>query len=139
MSKKRIKVLLAKLGLDVHNRGLITIANELRDAGMEVIYIGNALPDEIIISAIQEDVDVVGVSSLGGAHLTLGSLLIAKAEKEDLKGHMAFIMGGVFSPDDAEKLLAIGFDRVFPPASTRDEILSSIREEVARRSGRSRD
>jgi methylmalonyl-CoA mutase C-terminal domain/subunit len=84
-------------------------------------------------------VDVVGVSSLGGAHLTLGALLIAKAEHEDLKRHMAFIMGGVFSPDDADKLLAIGFDRVFPPASTRDEILSSIREEVARRSGQSRD
>lgn len=139
MSKRRIKVLLAKLGLDVHNRGLITVANELRDAGMEVIYIGNALPDAIIVSAIQEDVDVVGVSSLGGAHLTLGALLMAKAEQEDLKWQMAFIMGGVFSPEDADKLLAIGFDRVFPPASTRDEILSSIRAEVARRSGRSRD
>lgn len=139
MSKRRIKVLLAKLGLDVHNRGLITVANELRDAGMEVIYIGNALPDEIIVSAIQEDVDVVGVSSLGGAHLTLGALLMAKAEQEDLKWQMAFIMGGVFSPEDGDKLLAIGFDRVFPPASTRDEILTSIRAEVARRSGRSGD
>jgi methylmalonyl-CoA mutase, C-terminal domain len=139
MSKKPIKVLLSKLGLDVHNRGLITVANELRDAGMEVVYIGNALPNEIISSAIQEDVDVIGVSSLGGAHLTLGTLLIAKAEQEDLKRDMAFVIGGVFSPDDAEKLRAIGFDRVFPPGSTRDEILSSIREEVARKSGRSRD
>jgi methylmalonyl-CoA mutase, C-terminal domain len=139
MSNKRIKVLLSKLGLDVHNRGLVTVANELRDAGMEIVYIGNALPDEIIISAVQEDVDVVGVSSLGGAHLTLGTLLIEKAEQQDLKQHIAFIIGGVFSPDDAEKLLAIGFDRVFPPGSTRDEILCSIRDEVARKSGLSRN
>lgn len=139
MSNKRIKVLLSKLGLDVHNRGLVTVANELRDAGMEIVYIGNALPDEIIISAIQEDVDVVGVSSLGGAHLTLGTLLIEKAEQQDLKQHMAFIIGGVFSPDDANKLLAIGFDQVFPPGSTRDEILSSVREVVARKAGVSRN
>jgi methylmalonyl-CoA mutase C-terminal domain/subunit len=66
---RKIKVLLSKLGLDVHNRGIITVAKELRDAGMEVIYIGNALPKEIIRVAIQEDVDVVGVSSLGGAHI----------------------------------------------------------------------
>jgi methylmalonyl-CoA mutase C-terminal domain/subunit len=137
MSKQRIKVLLSKLGLDVHNRGLITVANELRNAGMEVIYIGNALPDEIIASAIQEDVDVIGVSSLGGAHITLGSKLIAKAEQENLKQQVTFLMGGVFSPDDGKKLLEIGFDRVFPPGSTRDEILLSIREEVARKSGAS--
>ena len=85
MSKQRIKVLLSKLGLDVHNRGIITVANELRNAGMEVVYIGNALPDEIIASAIQEDADVIGVSSLGGAHITLGARLIAKAEQENLK------------------------------------------------------
>jgi len=139
MSKQRIKVLLSKLGLDVHNRGLITVANELRNAGMEVVYIGNALPDEIIASAIQEDVDVIGVSSLGGAHITLGSKLIAKAEQENLKQQVTFLMGGVFSPDDGKKLLEIGFDRVFPPGSTRDEILSSIREVVARKSEASLD
>lgn len=139
MSKQRIKVLLSKLGLDVHNRGVITIANELRNAGMEVVYIGNALPDEIIASAIQEDADVIGVSSLGGAHITLGSKLIAKAEQENLKQQVTFLMGGVFSPDDGKKLLEIGFDRVFPPGSTRDEILSSIREEVARKSEASLD
>ncbi len=134
MSKQRIKVLLSKLGLDVHNRGVITVANELRNAGMEVVYIGNALPDEIISSAIQEDVDVIGVSSLGGAHLTLGAKLIQKAERENLKQQMTFIMGGVFSPDDGRKLLEIGFDRVFPPGSNRDEILLAIREEVSRKS-----
>src|SRR4030066_42703 len=80
----KIKVLLSKLGLDVHNRGLITVAKELMDAGMEIIYIGNSLPKEIIRTAIQEGVDVIGVSSLGGAHLTLGSELIEEAKKERL-------------------------------------------------------
>lgn len=75
-----MKVLLSKLGLDVHNRGAITVANILRDAGMEVIYIGNSFPKEIIKMAIQEDVDVIGVSSLGGAHLTLGGELIEEAK-----------------------------------------------------------
>jgi methylmalonyl-CoA mutase C-terminal domain/subunit len=127
----RIKVLLSKLGLDVHNRGLITVAKELRDAGMEVVYIGNSLPREIIATAIQEGVDVVGVSSLGGAHLTLGSELIEVAKREGLQEHMAFIVGGVFPPADAEKLREIGFDGVFMPGATREEIVSSIQKMVS--------
>jgi methylmalonyl-CoA mutase C-terminal domain/subunit len=126
----QIKVLLSKLGLDVHNRGLITVAKELRDAGMEVIYIGNSLPKEIIRTAIQEGVDVIGVSSLGGAHLTLGGELIEEAKKERLEGSTVFVIGGVFSPADAEKLRAIGFDRTFLPGATREEIVSSIRKMV---------
>ncbi len=105
----QIKVLLSKLGLDVHNRGLITVAKELRDAGMEVIYIGNSLPKEIIRTAIQEGVDVVGISSLGGAHLTLGGELMEVAKREGLQEGMAFIIGGVFPPADAEKLREIGW------------------------------
>jgi methylmalonyl-CoA mutase C-terminal domain/subunit len=127
----RIKVLLSKLGLDVHNRGLITVAKELRDAGMEVVYIGNSLPREIIATAIQEGVDVVGVSSLGGAHLTLGSELIEAAKREGLQEHMAFIVGGVFPPADAAKLREIGFDGVFMPGATREEIVSSIQKMVS--------
>jgi len=126
----RIKVLLSKLGLDVHNRGLITVAKELRDAGMEVIYIGNSFPREIIQTAIQEDVDVVGISSLGGAHLTLGGDLIEEAKKEGLTQRMAFLIGGVFPPADAAKLEEIGFDKTFMPGATREEILSSIRKIV---------
>ncbi len=133
----RIKVLLSKLGLDVHNRGLITVAKELRDAGMEVIYIGNSYPREIIQSAIQEDVDVVGVSSLGGAHLTLGGDLIEEAKKEGLNQRMAFLIGGVFPPADAAKLEEIGFDKTFMPGATREEILSSVRTIVFNKSGRS--
>jgi len=133
----KIKVLLSKLGLDVHNRGLITVAKELRDAGMEVIYIGNSFPKEIIHTAIQEDVDVVGVSSLGGAHLTLGVDLIEEAKREGLKQRMAFIMGGVFPPADATKLKEIGFDETFMPGATREEIVSSIRRIVSDKADRS--
>jgi len=133
----RIKVLLSKLGLDVHNRGLITVAKELRDAGMEVIYIGNSFPREIIQTAIQEDVDVVGVSSLGGAHLTLGADLIDEAKREGLTQRMAFMIGGVFPPADAAKLEEIGFDKTFMPGATREEILSSIRKIVLEKTDRS--
>lgn len=134
----RIKVLLSKLGLDVHNRGVITVAKELRDAGMEVIYIGNLLPKEIIKTAIQEDVDVIGVSSLGGAHLTLGGELVELAKQEGLKDHMIFIIGGVFPPVDAVKLQQIGFDGVFSPGATKEQIVSSIREMVSSRIPRQR-
>lgn len=126
MVEGKIRVLLSKLGLDVHNRGIIIVARELRDAGMEVICIGNSLPKEIIETAIQEDVDVIGVSSLGGAHLTLGSELVDEAKREGLKDRMVFVIGGVFSPTDAVKLQEIGFDGVFLPGATREEIVSSI-------------
>ena len=130
---KKIKVLLAKLGLDVHNRGIITVAKELGDAGMEIVYIGNSLPGEIVLTAIQEDVDVVGVSSLGGAHITLGTPLIEAARREKLTGVVVFVIGGVFPPDDTIRLKEIGFDAVFTPGATRDEIVHSIEELVAKK------
>jgi methylmalonyl-CoA mutase C-terminal domain/subunit len=133
---RRIKVLLAKLGLDVHNRGVITVAMELRDRGMEVIYLGNALPDEIIATAVQEQVDVIGVSSLGGAHLSLGRLLLSKAEEKDLKNEFVFFIGGVFSPEDADELANIGFDGVFPPGSSQDAIVSGLHNALAAKQGR---
>jgi len=128
---RKTKVLLSKLGLDVHNRGLLTVAKELSDAGMEIIYIGNSLPKEIISTAIQEDVDVVGVSSLGGAHLTLGGDLMEEAKCVGLKERIGFVIGGVFPPGDAEKLKQIGFDETFMPGATRDEIVSSIQKVVS--------
>ncbi|MBW2706307.1 MAG: cobalamin B12-binding domain-containing protein [Deltaproteobacteria bacterium] len=134
MSRK-VKVLLAKLGLDVHNRGLVTVAMELRDAGMEVIYLGNCLPDEIITTAIQEQVDVIGVSSLGGAHLSLGSLLMQKAADRGLKEELVFLIGGVFSPEDADELEKIGFDGVYPPGSTRQTIVNGLKKALAVKQG----
>ena len=123
---KKIKVLLAKLGLDVHNRGIITVAKELEDAGMEIVYIGNSLPREIVLTAIQENVDVIGVSSLGGAHLTLGKPLIEVARQEQLTDSVAFVIGGVFPPNDMVRLKEIGFDAVFTPGATRDEIVHTV-------------
>jgi methylmalonyl-CoA mutase, C-terminal domain len=123
----KIKVLLAKLGLDIHNRGVLTVAKNLRDAGMEIIYIGNSTPEQIIKSAIQEDVDVVGVSSLGGAHLSLGSKLIDLAKKEDIKKDKIYLIGGAIPEDDMEKLNIVGFDAIFTSGATSGEILSKIK------------
>ena len=131
---KKIKVLLAKLGLDVHNRGIITVAKELEDAGMEIVYIGNSLPREIVLTAIQEDVDVIGVSSLGGAHLTLGKPLINIARQEQLTDSVAFVIGGVFPPDDTIRLKEIGFDAVFTPGATRNDIVHTVQGLVEKKS-----
>jgi len=134
--ESKTKILLSKLGLDVHNRGVITVARRLRDAGMEVIYIGNSLPEEIIKVAVQEDVDVIGVSSLGGAHLSLGSELIELAKKEELKERVVFQIGGVFPPEDAVKLQEMGFDGVFLPGTTGKEILSSIAKALSNKAAK---
>lgn len=123
----KIKILLAKLGLDIHNRGVLTVAKNLRDAGMEIIYIGNSTPEQIIKSAIQEDVDVVGVSSLGGAHLSLGTKLIDLAKKEDIKKGKIYLIGGAIPEDDMEKLNIVGFDAIFTSGATKDEIISKIK------------
>jgi methylmalonyl-CoA mutase, C-terminal domain len=126
----KIKVLLAKLGLDVHNRGIITVAKELSDAGMEIVYIGNSLPGQIVQTAIEEDADVIGVSSLGGAHITLGKPLLEAARKEKITNSVTFVIGGVFPPDDTIRLKEMGFDAVFTPGATREEIVRSIRNLV---------
>lgn len=133
---KKIKVLLAKLGLDVHNRGIITVAKELGDAGMEIVYIGNSLPSEIVRTAIEEDVDVIGVSSLGGAHLTLGKPLIDVARQEELTKSVVFLIGGVFPPDDTIRLKEFGFDAVFTPGATRDEIVLAVQGLVEKKTGK---
>lgn len=129
--EKKTKVLLSKLGVDVHNRGVITVANQLKDAGMEVIYIGNALPEEIVKAAIQEDADIVGVSSLGGAHLTLGGEVVEVAKREGLTERVAFFIGGVMAPRDIVELKEKGFDGVFTQGATRDEIVSGLKQGVA--------
>lgn len=131
---RKIKVLLSKLGLDVHNRGIITVARQLSQAGMEVVYIGNALPREIISVAVQEGADVVGVSSLGGAHLTLGSQVIEEAEKTGLRENVVFLMGGIFPPSDGQRLREVGFDAVFVPGATSEQIISGI-ERLVREKG----
>jgi len=128
MTKTNIKVLLSKLGLDVHSRGVFIVAKILRDAGMEVIYLGNSMPDQIIKAAIQEDADIVGVSSLAGAHLTLGADLINEAKKEGIKDNKGYVIGGAISPEDIDNLKKIGFDAIFTSGATKEEIISSFKD-----------
>ena len=127
----KIRVLLAQFPLETHNRGLITVAGMLRDAGMEVILIGNALSEHIIDTAIQEAVDVVGISSYCGGELALGEDLLKTAEKKGIKERTVFILGGIFPPKDAPKLQDVGFSATFPPSATKEEIVSSIEKAVA--------
>jgi len=102
----------------------------LREFGVEVVYIGNAFPEEIIEVAIQEDVSIVGVSSLSGGHLTLGSDLVHLALKKNIKDKVVFIIGGVFPPNEYNELMNLGFDGVFGPGATGEEIYNFIRKAV---------
>lgn len=132
--EKKIKVLLAQFPLETHNRGIITVAGMLRDAGMEVVLMGNARAEQIIKVAVQEFADVVGISSYCGGELALGDELLTMAEREGIRDHTVFILGGIFPPRDAPKLKEIGFSATFPPSATREEITSSIKSAIAARS-----
>ncbi len=127
--KHKIKVLLAQFPLEAHNRGLITVAGMLKDAGMEVILIGNELPEQIVDTAIQEDVDVVGISTYCGGELALGSDLMKAAEEKGIKDNTTFLLGGIFPPKNLARLKEIGFSGVFLSAN-REEIVACIEEAV---------
>lgn len=127
LSDRPIRVLIGKPGLDGHDRGAKVVAAALRDAGMEVIYTGlHQTPEMIAATAVQEDVDVVGLSILSGAHMTLFprvSKLLAKAGREDI-----LVMGGGIIPqEDAEDLTAMGVGKLFGPGATTEEIIDYIR------------
>ena len=100
VKQKKIKVLLAQFPLETHNRGVIAVAGMLRDSGMEVILLGNAVPEHIIRTAVQEYVDVVGISTYCGGEIALGSDLLKEAEKAGVKDRTAFLIGGIFPPKD---------------------------------------
>jgi methylmalonyl-CoA mutase C-terminal domain/subunit len=127
---RRVKVLIAKLGLDTHWRGAIVVAYMLRNAGMDVIYLGNAMPDDIIEAAIDEDPDVIGVSSLGGAHISLGKEVIELAKRMGIYEGKVFVIGGVIPPEDEKKLIELGYDAVFGPGATEKEILTVINQKL---------
>ena len=129
-SKDKIKVLLAQFPLETHSRGIITVAGMLRDAGMEVILMGNALPEQVVETAIQEYVDVIGISTYCGGELALGTEMMKIAEEKGIKDRTAFLIGGIFPPMYIPKLKEIGFDGTFLSA-TQDEIVSCIKESVA--------
>jgi methylmalonyl-CoA mutase C-terminal domain/subunit len=126
-----IRVLVAKVGLDGHDRGAKVIARALRDAGMEVIYTGlQQTPDMIAEAALQEDVQIVGLSILSGAHMTLVPRVLESLKKHELDD-VKVIVGGIIPADDVDKLKAIGVKGVFGPGSKTDEIITFIREQVA--------
>lgn len=129
----RIKVLLAQFSLESHYRGVITVAGILRDAGMEVLYIGSNTPEQIIEVAVQEDVDVVGISSYCGGELILGEHLMKVARERGLKA--LFLMGGVLTPGDVPKLKEIGFDGTFGPGAMREEIINFIKNGIRKEKG----
>lgn len=126
MSGKKIRVLIAKPGLDGHDRGAKLVAFALRDAGMEVIYSGlHQSIDQIVSSAIQESVDVLGLSIMTGAHLPICRELMKRLEKEDaLDIHV--VVGGVIPNDDIAELEAMGVKGAFPNGARFDHIVSSI-------------
>ena len=128
--EKKIKILLAQFPLETHSRGIITVAGMLRDAGMEVILLGNALSEQIIEVAVQESADVIGISTYCGGELALGSELLTTAEKAGIKESTVFIMGGIFPPKNAPKLEKVGFSATFPPSATKEDIVSSIENAV---------
>ena len=130
MAKKRVRILVAKPGLDGHDRGAKIVARVLRDAGFEVIYTGlHQTPEMIVESAIQEDVDVVGVSILSGAHMTIFPAVL-KLLKEKGAGHIKVFGGGIIPPDDVVKLKKMGVIEIFLPGTNTDSIVKFIKENL---------
>ncbi len=128
MRGRRIKVLMCCLGPETHNRGIITVSNMLKEEGMEVVYIGNITPDKALKAAVEEDVQIIGVSSLSGAHLRTGANLMKLAKEKGLDRSMAFLIGGVIPPNDIKTLLELGFARVCPSGTKRQDLINAVQE-----------
>ncbi len=132
-SRNNIRVLVAKLGLDGHDRGAKIVARILRDAGMEVIYTGlYKTPLQVVSAAIEEDVDVIGVSLLSGAHVPLFKEL-GRCLREQGAGHIFVVAGGVIPEEDYESLRAGGVDVIIPQEARAELIVSAITELVKAR------
>ncbi len=128
MEEKTIRVLMAKIGLDGHDRGALIIVQALKEAGMEVIYTGlKNVPETVAEIALQEDVDVIGISILSGAHLVVVPILmdeLKKSEAEDIP----VVLGGVLHPDDIPKLKEMGIKEVFPAGSPVENAVECIKK-----------
>ncbi|MBI2967337.1 MAG: cobalamin B12-binding domain-containing protein [Bacteroidetes bacterium] len=130
MKKRPIRVLIAKVGLDGHDRGAKVIASLLRDEGMEVIYTGlRQTPEMVVESALQEDADVIGVSILSGAHMTVFPKIISLMKKKGLTD-VLLTGGGIIPAGDMEKLRNMGVGRLFPPGTNMKDIAGYITEWV---------
>ena len=130
-SDKKIRVVVAKPGLDGHDRGAKIIARALRDAGMEVIYTGlHQTPEQIVETALQEDADALGLSILSGAHMTLVPRVVELLREQEA-GDVVVTVGGTIPADDAEELRRLGVAAVFTPGASTQEIIDFIRGAVA--------
>lgn len=128
LSQRKLRVLVAKPGLDGHDRGAKVIARALRDAGMEVIYTGlRQTPEQVVEAAVQEDVDVLGLSMLSGAHNTIVPKIMAGL-KEQGADDITVVVGGIIPTEDVEKLKELGVAGVFGPGTSLQSIVSFIRE-----------
>ena len=133
--RRRYKVLVAKLGLDGHDRGAKVIARALRDAGMDVVYLGvHQTPENVVKTAIEEDVDVIGISILSGSHIELVSDLMKKLRENGID--VPVIVGGVIPPQDYEELKKLGVAEVMGPGTPLSkviEVYSKLAEEYRKR------
>ena len=130
VSQKKIRVVVAKPGLDGHDRGAKIIARALRDAGMEVIYTGlHQTPEQIVATVIQEDADAVGLSILSGAHMTLVPRIVELLAAEGIND-VVITVGGTIPADDIPQLKALGVAGVFTPGAPTQEIIDFIRSAV---------
>jgi methylmalonyl-CoA mutase C-terminal domain/subunit len=136
MMSTPIRVLLAKVGLDGHDRGVKVVARALRDAGMDVIYSGlHRTPDEVVTAAIQEDVDVLGVSLLSGVQMTVFPKIFDMLHKQGV-GDMIVVAGGVMPDEDVVALKKIGVQEVLLQDTPLDKVVGTLRRLVAERSPR---
>ncbi len=127
-----IRVLIAKPGLDGHDRGAKVVARALRDAGMEVIYAGlRQTPEEIVRAALEEDVDIIGLSILSGAHMALFPRVLALLKRQKA-GNVPVFAGGIIPDEDARRLKRAGIRAIFGPGTSLDEIVSTA-QRIARR------
>jgi len=127
MAEKKIRVLIAKPGLDGHDRGAKVVARALRDAGMEVIYSGlHQTPEQIVETAIQEDVDAIGLSILSGAHMTLFPRVIELLKENKVEDKMVF-GGGIIPDEDITKLKEMGVEELFTAGTDTDTIVKFLR------------
>jgi methylmalonyl-CoA mutase C-terminal domain/subunit len=138
MTEERIRVLVAKPGLDGHDRGAKVVARALRDAGMEVIYTGiRQTPEMIAEAALQEDVDVIGLSILSGAHMELFPRVIDALKKRGIDPDEILLFAGGIIPDaDIEPLKQMGFRAIFGPGTSTEDIIKFVRDWAAKRPAR---
>jgi methylmalonyl-CoA mutase, C-terminal domain len=133
MASRPLRVIVAKAGLDGHDRGAKVIARALRDAGMEVIYTGLfQTPEQIVQTAIQEDADGIGLSILSGAHMTLFPLVLEQLKAQGAQD-VVFFGGGTIPPEDAETLKHKGVQAIFTPGAPLQEIIDFVQAECGKR------